>query len=406
MLKFLRHNFRWIIGGFTLTFFSSFGQTYFISISISEWREIFDLSHGEFGRLYMLATLSSAACLPFLGKFIDFIPAHKLIAMVIPILSAAAILAGIAPSLWVLIIAIFLLRLFGQGLMSHIALTVTGRWFSAERGRAISLVILGHQGGEASMPLVFSMVAIIYGYQVGWLFGAILLIIVALPISFWAYSATREPQNSNTTGSVTENKIHNWTRREVMGDPIFWILLTGALAPGFIGTIIFYHQNYLTEINEWPPQIFVQSLVALSTMTVIFTLISGAIVNKFGSRILLPYFLIPLVIACFLLTIKGPAIIVSGVMIFLGISYGISWTLFGSLWPEIYGTKYLGSIRSITISAVVIATAAGPGITGTLIDVGISLQKQMIYIGIYCLIALVAMVIVNLFLYKRIYKKD
>jgi MFS family permease len=289
--------------------------------------------------------------------------------------------------------------------MSHIALTATGRWFSAERGRAISLVILGHQGGEASMPLVFSMVAIIYGYQAGWFFGAMLLLIIALPISLWAYSAPREPQNSNISSGLSENKIHNWTRREVMSDPIFWILLTGALAPGFIGTIIFYHQNYLTEINEWPPQIFVKSLVALSTMTVIFTLISGAIVNKFGSRVLLPYFLIPLVIACFLLTIKGPAIIVSGVMIFLGISYGISWTLFGSLWPEIYGTKYLGSIRSITISAVVIATAAGPGITGTLIDAGISLQKQMNYIGIYCLIALVAMVIANLFLYKRIYKK-
>lgn len=406
MLKFLRHNFRWIIGGFTLTFFSSFGQTYFISISISEWREVFDLSHGEFGRLYMFATLASAACLPFLGKLIDFIPAHKLIVMVIPILSAAAILAGIAPSLWVLIIAIFLLRLFGQGLMSHIALTTTGRWFSAERGRAISLVILGHQGGEASMPLVFSMVAIIYGYQAGWFFGAMLLVIVALPISLWAYSVPREPLNSDISSGFSEKKIHNWTRKEVMSDPIFWILLTGALAPGFIGTIIFYHQNYLTEINEWPPQIFVKSLVALSTMTVIFTLISGAIVNKFGSRILLPYFLIPLVIACFLLTIKGPAIIVSGVMIFLGISYGISWTLFGSLWPEIYGTKYLGSIRSITISAVVIATAAGPGITGTLIDAGISLQKQMNYITIYCLIALLAMVASNLFLHKRIYKED
>ena len=406
MLKFLRNNFRWIIGGFTLTFFSSFGQTYFISISISEWREIFDLSHGEFGRLYMFATLASAACLPFLGKLIDFIPAHKLIVMVIPILSAAAILAGVAPSLWVLIIAIFLLRLFGQGLMSHIALTTTGRWFSAERGRAISLVILGHQGGEASMPLVFSMVAIIYGYQAGWFFGAMLLLIIGLPISFWAYSVPREPLNSDISSSFSENKIHNWTRKEVMSDPIFWILLTGALAPGFIGTIIFYHQNYLTEINEWPPQIFVKSLVALSTMTVIFTLISGSIVNKFGARTLLPYFLIPLVIACFLLTIKGPAIIVSGVMIFLGISYGISWTLFGSLWPEIYGTKYLGSIRSITISAVVIATAAGPGITGTLIDAGISLQKQMNYIAIYCLIALLAMVASNLFLHKRIYKED
>ena len=63
MQTFIRQNFRWIAGGFALTYFSSFGQTYFISASIAEWQAAFDLSHGEFGRLYMYATLGSAAML-------------------------------------------------------------------------------------------------------------------------------------------------------------------------------------------------------------------------------------------------------------------------------------------------------------------------------------------------------
>ena len=401
MLNFLRHNIRWIAGGFTLTFFSSFGQTYFISVSVSEWREAFDLSHGEFGRLYMFATLASATCLPFLGKLIDSIPAHKMIAVVIPVLSIAAVLAGFAPSLWMLVVAIFLLRLFGQGMMTHIGLTTTGRWFSAERGRAVSLVVLGHQGGEATMPLIFSIVAITYGNQTGWYLGAAILLVIGLPFSLWAYSVPREPQAHIASDSKSGRQIRNWTRGEVIRDPVFWVLLTGVLAPGFIGTTIFYHQNYLTELNDWPPQLFVQSLIALSTMTIIFTLISGAVINKFGARVLLPYFLIPLAIACFLLATSGPALIVSIVMVFLGISYGISWTLFGSLWPEIYGTEHLGSIRAITVSAVVFATAAGPGLTGTLIDFGITLPRQMNYIGAYCLMALVAMIIATFYLRQR-----
>ena len=50
MFEFLKSNFRWIAGGFLLTYFSSFGQTFFISASISEWQTAFDLSHGEIGK--------------------------------------------------------------------------------------------------------------------------------------------------------------------------------------------------------------------------------------------------------------------------------------------------------------------------------------------------------------------
>ena len=77
MFAFLKQNFRWIAGGFLLTYFSSFGQTFFVSASIAEWQAKFDLSHGEFGRLYMFATLASALCLPFVGRLVDVVPEHR-----------------------------------------------------------------------------------------------------------------------------------------------------------------------------------------------------------------------------------------------------------------------------------------------------------------------------------------
>ena len=44
MIAFLKVNFRWIAGGFLLTYFSSFGQTFFVSASIAEWQAAFGLS--------------------------------------------------------------------------------------------------------------------------------------------------------------------------------------------------------------------------------------------------------------------------------------------------------------------------------------------------------------------------
>jgi MFS family permease len=401
MLRFIGNNFRWIAGGFTLTYFSSFGQTYFISASIAEWQSAFDLSHGEIGRLYMFATLASALCLPFLGRLVDLIPAHKMIALVIPVLAGATLMAGYAPSVTVLVIAIFLLRLFGQGMMTHIALTATGRWFVVERGRAISLVVLGHQGGEATIPLVFATIAIAYGYKTGWLVGAAALLLIGLPFAFWAYQQAREPHARDAKSVKALRHVRSWTRREVMRDPVFWVLLTGILAPPFIGTTIFYHQNYMTALHDWPPQLFALSLLVMSLTTVGCALITGALVDRFGTPAILPYSLLPLSLSCFALAFSGPPATLFVVMILLGISYGISATLFGSLWPEIYGTAYLGSIRAITVSAGVFATAAGPGLTGTLIDRGIELPTQMIYLGGYCLLAAAALSMASRTLRRR-----
>ena len=401
MLSFLRENFRWIAGGFLLTYFSSIGQTFFVSASIAEWQARFNLSHGEIGRLYMLATLGSAACLPFVGRIMDVIPAHRVVAGVAPVLAIAALMAGNAVSIPVLVIAIFLLRLFGQGMMTHIALTATGRWFVAERGRAVSLVVLGHQGGEATLPLIFAAVTIAYGHTAGWTSAAVALVAIGLPLIFWSYRVPRIPHGTVSKEVSRSQVAREWERREVLRDPVFWTLLTGVLAPPFIGTTIFYHQNYLTALFAWPPQLYAQGLLVMAMTTVTFALLSGWIIDRVSAKNVLSFFLLPLTAACFALGFAGSEASLFVVMILLGISYGFSSTLFGALWPEIYGTKNLGAIRSVTVSAAVLATAAGPGVTGSLIDYGIELPSQMVFLGFYCLLAVVAMASASAVLRKR-----
>jgi MFS family permease len=400
MKQFLRQNFRWVAGGFTLTFFSSIGQTFFISASFAEWQLEFGLSHGEFGRLYMFATLCSAACLPFVGRLMDVLPAHRLILFVVPILAGASLLAGFAATVPLLVAAIFLLRLFGQGMMTHIALTSTGRWFVAERGRAVSLVVLGHQGGEATIPLAFAFITIAFGHTVGWASAAAVLLLVGLPV---AYSCYREPRvpHGQQSAETEFAEVRNWTRHEVLRDPVFWILLTGVLAPPFIGTTIFYHQDYMAALHNWPPQLFATALLVMALTTVGFALLSGAAIDRLSAKKILPFFLLPLTAACFFLAYAESEASLFIVILFLGVSYGFSSTLFGALWPEVYGLKHLGAIRSVTVSAAVFATAAGPGLTGTMIDRGMPLPNQMIYLGAYCLVAMLFMTGASILLRRR-----
>ncbi|NRA29227.1 MAG: MFS transporter [Parvularculaceae bacterium] len=384
MPNFYRSNARWLFGGFLLTLFSGFGQTIFIGASGGELREAFGMSNGQWGNLYGLATLGSAATLPFVGKVMDHRPGWQVAAVTIPLLAVACLSMAFASSVLMLGISLYLLRLLGQGMMSHIALTETARWFAATRGKAISLVVLGFQAQEAVLPLTFTLIVTAYGYQAGWISGAIALILIALPVIVWLMKEPRVPQGE---AEVQVPQGRDWTRGEVIRDPLFYAMLTATLAPPFIGTTLFFHRDYLAELRGLDDAMMSAGIPVMAALTVIFALISGRLIDRFGAMRLLPIVMLPLGLGSLAVAVLGGSL---GVIVFFGlfgISYGFASTLFGSVWAEAYGTKHLGSIRSVTQSAMVFATALGPWITGALIDGGVPLPTQFGWMALYCAVA-------------------
>jgi MFS family permease len=392
-LTFLRDNARWVAGGFLLTFFSSFGQTYFISLSAGDIRAEYGLSHGGFGTLYMLATLASAATLPQLGKIVDRISVASTVLLAAPVLAVACILMAWSSSLVLLVLAVYLLRLFGQGMFTHIAMTAMGRWFAAQRGRAISLTAIGVNLGEAVFPISFVGVAALLGWRGSWLLAAGVLLVVALPLIYGLLKVERTPQS--VALDPDRPAARDWTRAEVVRDPLFWASLSGVLAPPFIGTTIFFHQVYLSELRGWEPSVFAASFAIMSSMTILFALIAGQLVDRFSATRLLPSFLVPLSLSCFVLASTDAPWGAYAFMALMGISYGFSSTLFGALWPELYGSKHLGGIRSLIVAFMVFATAMGPGLTGALIDAGISYPGQIAAMGVYSVAVIMIMTLVS-----------
>lgn len=219
--RFIRDNGRWLGGGFLLTLFSFFGQTYFVGLTGNDIQAHFDLSAGQFGGLYMAATLMSAMTLPWLGRTLDLMPGWKVARFTIPSLAVACVLVAYAPNLVVLVLALYLLRLFGQGMMTEIAYTETGRWFIAARGRAMALVVLGLQAGAALIPMAVVFLDQKGGWHLPWLVAAAALFLVGFPAILKLTSVARVPQPAEHQGKAVRH-ARDWTRREVLRDPMLY----------------------------------------------------------------------------------------------------------------------------------------------------------------------------------------
>ena len=143
---FIGTEWRFLIFGMAMAFWSSLGQTFFISLFSGQIRQTLNISHGDFGTYYAIATTASALSLIWLGRLADTIRLEKLAMVVLGSLCCSAILFSQVSSLWMLVGGLYLLRMFGQGMMTHVYTTAMARRYVSTRGRAISIAQLGGSG--------------------------------------------------------------------------------------------------------------------------------------------------------------------------------------------------------------------------------------------------------------------
>ena len=151
-INFLSNNWRFLAFGIAANFFASSGQTYFISIFGNEFRQEFSLTNSELGLLYMLATIISALSLIWIGRLIDKIDLRLYTLFVTIAMIAAIFFTSSVTNMLSLGLAFYFLRLLGQGLLNHIAVTSMGRYYYERRGTAISISAFGDTIGVALYP--------------------------------------------------------------------------------------------------------------------------------------------------------------------------------------------------------------------------------------------------------------
>lgn len=383
-LQFIASNFRSLSYGFLLSLFSTFGQTAFIAVYGGQILALYDMTPGEYGLLYMLATLSSAALMIQAGKLVDDLP-RPLFTGAVMVGMTVACLAMYAQayiqSMLFLYLTLLLLRLFGQGLMSHASMTAMARDFNRNRGKALSIAAMGHAPGEAFFPLIAVGLMAWIGWRDSWLTYSLLSLVVVLPLLLWLAAKPRRPRSSAEPHlSDAERLVENqgWTRKQVIRDPGFYLLLPVMFAVPCLGTGLFFHQVILVEEKGWALSDFASGFTTFAIATTIFGLIGGKLIDSRNARWVLNFALWPMALGFFAVALSDNPLVVHALMLLIGITVGLNHTIGTALWAELYGLTHLGAIRALTSSFMVFSTALGPAMMGFLLDQGISMNQVLL----------------------------
>jgi len=385
-----------IVFGFIFTFFSSFGQSFFLGLFNSSIRNELSITHGQFGSIYASATLLSSFLLIWVGKKIDDINISRFALMVILLLSFSSFFFSKISSVSFLFLAIFLMRFSGQGMMSHTATTTISRYFTKSRGKALSTGWFGLSSAEFILPVLIVYLLTIYDWRNIWMIIS-LTVIVFLPLS--SYFLVRKlnfesRETDDDEGSLGKN-IKHWKRVEVIKDYRFYIICANMLAMPWIATGTFVYQSFILESKNWGPFIIAQSFMAYSVLSVITLFISGFLIDKFTSRKLLIFMNIPLLLSVIVIIYFNHPLSAFLFLGLIGISNGFANVLGSSTWAEIYGVKYIGSIKALTTALMVFSTAFGTAFFGLLIDKNFSIEQIAIISAIYISISLVSLFIIK-----------
>ena len=157
-----------IIFGFIFTFFSSFGQSFFLGLFNAPIRNELSITHGQFGSIYASATIFSSLLLIWVGKKIDDYRILNYSLFVVILLFASSLFFSFINSIYFLAIGIFLMRFAGQGLMSHTSTTTVSRFFEKSRGKALSTIWLGLSTAEFILPVLITYFFFIYSWRSVW----------------------------------------------------------------------------------------------------------------------------------------------------------------------------------------------------------------------------------------------
>ena len=396
----LRQAPRQLAFGVLHSFGSSFGQTFLVALFVPFISASLGLNATEFANIYAGITIGSALCLPVVGRWIDKVDILSYSLATLGLLALGCVMISVASNVWMLIAALFVLRLAGQGLMSHVSMTGIARYFSKHRGRALAIASFGFPLAEAILPATLLALIATVGWRYTYAGSAAFIVGVLIPVAillirddqkFRAAPARKDktaPKTASATNGESQAALNadNSSDQASPSDPehprlfrslYVWFCMPMLAAPPLIMTALFFHQGTISSHKDIDLGWFAAGFTVFAVTSVMGAFGSGPLIDKHSARRLFPWHLIPMMLEIVVLASTTQPFVILIYMGLVGITVGFATTLRTAIIPELVPLDEIGAVRSTLTAVMVLASAMGPAIYGWMFAADISIEVML-----------------------------
>jgi MFS family permease len=393
VIKLIRTEWQLLLFGFLMTFWSSPGQTFLISLFSGEIRAELNLSDGEFAAIYSLATLASAVVIVWSGTLVDKVDLKKFSILIVIGLGVGCGVISISTGVLSLLIGLFLIRHLGQGLMFITSGAAMVRYLDKNKGKSTALAGMGYAVSEAVMPSILVALLLWVGWRTSWLFSGIALVVFMVPAILYLLRNHDQRHEIYLKQLVRQDdepeqvyRQRQWTRSEVLHDKFFYLFAPGLMSQPLMFTGFIFHQVHLVESKNWSLSAWASLFIIYALVSVATKIVTGFLVDRYGAIRMVPLLALPMGVGLVVLSLSSSLLGGAVFLVLTGITVGFQSTVTTPFWSEMYGSKHLGAIKSLGASAMVFCTALSPIVLGWYIDRGTSMDTLAMASAIYILL--------------------
>lgn len=365
---------------FLSVFTGNLGQSFFIGLFQAPISEKLNLSAGEFGSLYSAITIIGGFLVMHFGPKIDWIAPKRYAFILLVSLIIGLLLLTISPWWALSILGLGLVRLCGQGLMTHLGSTIAGREFSLNRGRALGFVGLAMPSGEIILPPLTALLLVWLTWQQVW--WCIVAVIVLLWLILFMFVDWPQAPHEHKAAADQHLKGVN-PMRELR----FWLLMPMLLTLPFTLTGIFVYQAQMTANLGASASTYALALTGMGLIRFPMALLGGRWIDELGVNLIARFYLLPFALALAISALFGGNLGIWLLMIGAGLSMSMSSAVADSLLVKLWGKENLGRVRSLRSSLLVFSTGICPALLGYLLDLNVHFQTILFGMFIFVIIA-------------------
>ena len=167
--------------------------------------------------------------------------------------------------------------------MTHAGSTSMARYFSLDRGKAISVATLGGMLGIMLIPKLVVSLQTFLDFKSIWFYSGLSLLLLIPLVSILLFD--QKKRDLTLLKNIKDKQVHkHWTITQILTDRIFFIYFPLALSSPFIGTGLIFHQIFIFDSKGWSIEMLGDGYLIFGLCSIFGLIIGGPLIDKINTK--------------------------------------------------------------------------------------------------------------------------